>query len=54
MKLKVGKGEAYLNVRRLFKKTAYYSYLPYPDGDQQVNNFQRERAPLDELVTWVV
>ena len=27
--------------------------LGYPDPDSKVNNFRRERADLDELVTWV-
>lgn len=26
--------------------------LGYPDGDSPVNHFARERAPLDNLVTW--
>ena len=28
--------------------------IGYPDGDAPVNNFERQRAPLDDLVTWVV
>ena len=27
--------------------------LGYPNWDSQVNHFERERAPMDELVTWV-
>ena len=28
--------------------------IGYPDWDSPVNHFERARAPLDELVTWVV
>jgi nitroreductase len=28
--------------------------IGYPDGDAPVNNFERQRAPLDDLVTWVL
>jgi len=27
--------------------------IGYPDGDAPVNNFQRERSPLENFVTWV-
>ena len=27
--------------------------IGYPDGDSPVNNFQRERSPLEDFVTWV-
>ena len=27
--------------------------IGYPDSDEPINNFDRERAPLDELTTWV-
>jgi hypothetical protein len=27
--------------------------IGYPDGDVPVNNFQRERASLEDFVTWV-
>lgn len=35
------------------KKTVVAVTLGWPDGEAAANTFERSRAPLDELVTWV-
>lgn len=35
------------------KRIVIGTALGYPDGDSPANNFERQRASLDELVTWV-